>query len=243
MTLQAVRKQFINMSGRFDLVDDTVQYGDNGADFYIQSGQDWLDVQGDIYKANGRAYQTKVIGDWYALIQYVRAIHTVWVSNSDGVKWKLEKTDLDSLRSYYPKDPVLIDSGPPCIWAPVTARVLPEVADEVTIDQFGSTIYTEIATDHHTYNGLIWMPPTDEAITLEVHGSFFQPRLSADGDKNYWSERYPFILVMAALRTLEISYRNTEGKNDWERAIASELIGIELDWADQESQEYQRMEG
>ncbi len=71
----------------------------------------------------------------------------------------------------------------------------------------------------------------------------YQPKLVNDDDKNFWSERHPFILVMAAMRQVEVSYRNTEGQKDWEAAIRGELFGQELDWADQESQEVSQMEG
>jgi len=91
MSLLEVRTQLIKITGRYDLVVDAVDYADNGADFYINAGQLWLDRRETHKKSFSRVFETVSAGEWYLTFQLCRAIKEVWISNSDGEKWKLEK--------------------------------------------------------------------------------------------------------------------------------------------------------
>ena len=62
---------------------------------------------------------------------------------------------------------------------------------------------------------------------MSVLGIFGELDLSADGDINFWSSRYPLTLVFAAAYMLEVFYRNKEGANDWLMAIERSLSGID----------------
>ena len=234
MSLVEVREQFVKISGRYDLVVDTDDWADSGADFYINAGQLWLDRFETFKKSYARVFETIESGDWYALFQLCRAIKEVWISNSDGEKWKLDKTDFDVLRAAYAEDPANIDSGSPLYYSPINIRRIPETGGAVTIDYFGATEYSA-DVGHFEYNGLVFLPPADGDYKLEIHGLFYQPKLSADDDENYWTEVHPLVLVMAACRALEVVYRNTEGVRDWENSIKSELFGLGLDLAEEEA--------
>lgn len=243
MTLKTIRKQVIDISGRVELVIDEVNYDDNGVDFYIQTGQDWLDEQGYIFKGYSRSFQTLAADSWYALFDRVRSINEVWMSDdTEDDRWKLDKKSLSELHDLYSEDPGSMDSGMPLYYAVTEVRQMPEVANQILIDQYGTTTYTESA-DHYDKTAIIFMPPTENALTIEVHGMFYHPKLTDSADTNFWSESKPFVLVLAALRQIEITYRNTQGAKDWEDAIRRELIGKEFDFADFESNEYQQMEG
>ena len=111
----------------------------------------------------------------------------------------------------------------------------------MTIDYFYDTETTE-SYDHFTYNALIFMPPADDTFRLEIVGLFDTPELSADDDENYWSAVHPMALVMAGARALEIMYRNTQGAKDWERSIAIELTGFEMDLVEEEIAEVDQIE-
>jgi hypothetical protein len=242
MSLVEVREQFVKISGRYDLVVDTTDWEDSGADFYINAGQKWLDRYETFKKSYSRVFEEITEGDWYVLFQLCRAIKEVWISNSDGEKWKLEKIDFDVLRAAYAEDPADIDSGSPLYFSPINIRQTPETGGEVTIDYFGATQYTE-EVDHFEYNGLVFLPPADETHTIEIHGLFYQPKLSADDDENYWTEVNPLVLVMASCRALEVVNRNTEGVKDWESSIKSELLGLGLDLAEEESADIEQPMG
>lgn len=244
MTLAAVRRKFIEFTGRYDLVTDIESYLDNGANFFIQSGQKWLDRYADIFQSRAISFHTIAVGGWYVLIPNIRAIENVWFSNADGEKWQLEKVELATLKTEFGGDPAdFANSCRSLIYAPTTLRVSPEVVGTITLDHFGTTIYSDATKSHWGYQGLVFLPPTDSVITLEVHGLFYQPLLTLDASQNFWSEEQPFILVLAAARALEISYRNSAGVRDWEEAIASEVRGLEFDLVAQESAGYTQMEG
>jgi len=242
MSLVSVREQFVKISGRYDLVVDASAYADNGADFYINAGQLWLDRLETIKKSYSRVFEEITSGDWYVTFQLCRAIKEVWLSNSDGEKWKLEKRDFDVLRAAYAEDPTDLDAGDPLYYAPIFIRRSPETASTVTIDFFGATEYTE-SVDHYEYNGMVFLPPTDGTMTLEIHGLFYHPKLANDSDTNYWTEVHPLVLTMAACRAVELTYRNTAGVKDWENSIKTELFGMGLDMIEEESAEINEMEG
>ena len=242
MTLLAVREQFVKITGRYDLVVDTTDWEDNGADFYINAGQLYLDRLETFKKSYSRVFEEVLVDEWYKLFQSCRAIKDVWISNSDGEKWKLTKVSFDILRAAYAEDPANLDTGSPLYYAPINIRRSPETAATVTVDYFGATEYTE-AVDHYEYNGLVFLPPADGTYTLEINGLFYHPKLEDDADTNYWTEVNPLVLVMAASRALEVVYRNTEGVNDWNNAIKSELFGLGIDLVEEESAEISEMEG
>ena len=233
MTLLEVRTQLIKISGRYDLVVDATDYADNGADFYINAGQLWLDRLEDTKKSHSRIFESVTSGQWYKIFQLCTAIKEVWISNSDGEKWQLTKADFDILRAAYAEDPADVDNGDPLYYSPIYIRRSPETSGKVTIDYFGTTEYSE-ESDHFEYNGLVFLPPADGTYTIEIHGLFYNPKLEANDDENYWTEVNPLVLVMAASRALEIVYRNSEGVKDWESAIKSDLFGLGKDLAEED---------
>ncbi len=243
MDLVTIREQFVRMTGRYDLVSSTSTWADNGADFYINSGIKYLDRLNTTKKSTARSFPQITSGDWYALVQNCRAIKEVWVSDVDGVRWKLEKKDFNILRAAYNELPTQLDGGSPLYYSPVqTLRKDTETGSVTTIDYFYNTETTE-AVDHFTYNAIVFMPPADTTYRLEIIGLFDTPELTTDTDENYWSSVHPLVLVMAAARALEISYRNTQGAKDWERSIDMELTGIALDLVEEEIAEVDQMEG
>lgn len=224
MPLLDVRKQFILFSGRYDLIVDQIDYADNGADAFIRAGQRWLDRTAIIYKAAGKTLINLTEGQWSVNIPS-RSISKVKASNGE-VEWALCKETYDNLMKCYPTDPVTMSTGKPLYYAIAPIRIIPET-DETT----------------YPFTRLIFMPPAPTGTQLLVEGTFLQTPLTTDDSTNFWSEEEPFILTMAACRALEISYRNKEGVADWETAIKTELLGLEMDLAEMESNEFTQMWG
>lgn len=365
MPLLDIRKQFIIFSGRYDLIVDEDEYVDNGADFFIRSGQRWLDRFGHIYKAEARWYETLTAGDWFTSIPS-RTVREVWVSDNTGNKWQLRKMEYKHLRHKYRTDPGRLCPSKPRHYAVTPIRTIPEITDSILFDRYdgvqydnrvnaeyvsmrslvgdlwtlvidpahqitmlagpapelfhGTVIFNKypgvildsismfasnepgirmwmypdisgqlyidfvqppgssidvgtqlnlnsvimtadsitldtlsqasvvvgpsiIGVPHYADTGLVFLPPAQEGMELEVLGAFEQPELKLDTDTNYWTEEQPIILVMAACRSLEMSYRNKEGVADWEAAIKGEILGLEFDLAETESNEFTQMEG
>ena len=229
MDLLDVRQKFIQLSGREDLATTVSEdYDvDAGADFFINAGSRWLDLIIENPFDGAVHEESLTVGDYKADVQNCRAVKEVWTRASDGERTELEYKNQRDLRALYPKWDST-DSGTPAYWTVEIARRAP------------SQVASGLATD---YKRVAVLPPTDTALTLEVYGVFHANPLSDNADENFWSVNYPDALVFAALRSLEASYRNTQGVRDWEEAVASIITGIDRDEADQATADSLQMKG
>ena len=241
MNLVEIREAFVRRSGRYDLVVDTTDWADNGADFYIQAGSRFLDRRVTVGFSKAKHYEDGAVGDWYKVFQECRAIHEVWVAN-DEYRKKLELRDVDTFRAYYNEPPSSIDNGPPTYYAPALLRTHPQ-SSTIYLEKFVDTTFSEDDKYDYEYNGVMWMPPTDEAIIVEVQGLWYSKKLTSDDDNNYWSVNHPEALIAAACYILEVMYRNTEGMKDWLNAITTLVSGIEMDMIEEESYNVTAMKG
>jgi hypothetical protein len=243
MTLLLIRKNFVAFTGRFDLVTDDESWRDKGANFYIQTGQKWLDRQAEVSFGEGKTYLDLPANEWFALLNNCRSVRDVYISNANGERWPLKRKDYPEITRMRVHDPAGLQSGSPKYYSLGNINTHPETLGTTTIARFGPNItYTE-AGNPWGFNSIIVAPKSSEALLLEIHGLFYQPELVADGDRNVWSEEYPFILLLAACRQLEISYRNTSGANDWENAINAELLTLGFDLVDQISNDITQIRG
>lgn len=225
MKLSELHDEFVFLSGREDLSDDR-------KNFFINSGQRFLDRAVTTRDSMGKFIAAVNIDDWYVTFKGCRAIESVFVASDDD-RWQLEKKELGWMMLNY-TDPIAdIDSDEPLYYATPILRSVPQDKTSITLSKFvGETVQTD--HKHFGYNGIIWMPPTDEKLIVEVHGLFYTEELKVDEDESVWSVVYPNVLIMAALRELEIFYRNTEGAKDWTSAILVELATLEFDLIEEE---------
>jgi hypothetical protein len=243
MNLLQIRTAFIQRSGRYDLVVDTTDWADNGANFYINSGQRFLDRLDTLPKSWGRHFTSVAAGRNYAIFPYCRAIKECWAMTSSERK-RLRKIDISDLREYYNEPVGSVNTGEPEYYAPAALRIIPE-SDRLAIGEFEGIIdYADVMFDkHYEYNGVIFYPPPDETYNIEVWGLFYSPELSNDTDESFWSVVHPEVLLMAAMHQVEIMYRNTEGANDWLAAIQQEVVGLGKDFVEEHIAEVDQMEG
>jgi len=244
MALIDARKSFVQQCGRYDFVKDweDENFSDAGGDFYLRAGQRWLDRQNLIPKSPAVFRKTLSAREWFLLIPDARAIQEVWMSNTLGNHRELRKRDFEEIRSCFPSDPATMAQGDSQLFALIDLRSVPEVVNLTTLSQFGTSIYSS-SVNNWDYTGIIILPPSTVGSVIEVHGLFYQPTLRSDGDRNFWTEKEEFILVLSACRALEISYRNQAGVADWESAIKEELKGLEFDLVEEESFGIHQMEG
>jgi hypothetical protein len=236
MTLLEIRTKFIELSGRYDLITDTESYQDAGADFLILSGQRWLDRTFEVLKSSANYYATLSQGSWYVLVPECRIIRGVWISYSNGVVGMLKQLSLERMRHCFSQ--VTTSDSCPHFYAPCSIRTQPEVAGQLTVPP--STIVME---DNFPYNAVVFDVPVGEQVSAQVVGYFNNAQLVNDTDQNFWSVEHSWILVLAAMRAMEIAQRNREGVADWETAIRSEMLGLEYDHVDQISFPIKQMEG
>jgi hypothetical protein len=243
MNLLEIRTEFIRRSGRYDLVVDAVSFVDNGANFYINSGQRFLDRLDTLPKSTGRHFTEVESGRNYAIFPYCRAIKEVWAMTTSG-RTKLAKKEMSDLREYYADGVSSLTGGTPLYYAPAVMRVIPE-SDRLAIGEFeGILDFADVMFDkHYEYNGVVFYPPPDETYVIEVWGLFYSPTLDTDLQESFWSVVHPEILLMAAMHQLEIMYRNTEGAKDWLAAITGEVSGLGKDFVEEHIAEVSQMEG
>lgn len=252
MTLLQIRQKFVELSGRYDLVvSPTTFTPDNGANFFIQAGQRFLD---NLHEKQLAWYKKNLaVGDAVVDVQYAKSIKEVWVMNSDG-RVQLDKVDYGWLRENYSKPVASLTQGDPLYYAVGVNKLSPGQIALTT--GAGASPYTAQFTYGHEdlifanelsegylYTTVLIAPPTDEVKTIEILGQFFSLPLSTDTQVNFWSEQYPELLLKAALYELECFYRNTEGARDWYNAIDLGLLGLDKNQVDEEMTDIDQREG
>jgi len=222
MNLKEIREMLIKLSGRYDFKSTP-----NTADFFIRGGCTDLDLEQETGEEFNYYEESLAVGECKTKMQHCRSIQGVWFEDSDDVIVPLTYKQYDELVSLY-NELEATDSGTPAYWSKNLIQRDPA---------------NYLAGDLTEYTGVIIMPPTDEVITLRVYGVFHSVPLLSDEDENYWSNRYPNLLVMAALRNIEGFYRNTQGYNDYDAIIQRKLRGIDKDLAEQSTAHEMRMKG
>ena len=226
MDLLGMRTMFRSMSGRFDLVN--ADFSDNGADFYINEGRKFLDRLEETQKSWASIFRFVEVGFSHAVFPYCRAIKEVWATTTTA-RWQLEKMDLQDLIEGYLKGNLNSRTpGTPLYYAPAITRYIPENA---TADTFESFIgWVEVPSGNaHEYNAILLNVPVSAKTSLDIRGLFYSAELVNDTDENYWSSVHPMLLYMAAMRYVEINNRNTQGRKDWESAIADDMRQLGMD--------------
>lgn len=246
MSLLETRQQFVRISGRYDLVVDGSggDWSDNGADFYINAGVRMLDQKIET-KLSESVFYKKVQQGMVGLgLPDCRAVREVWTQNlANDARQRLVKRDRKYFRDKWKTQFQNIDQGPPLDYYLPTLRVVP---DTITINQIESYIGwmdSQPSRGNVVYNGILWLPPLDDEYVLEVIGLFYTPKLLGDSDENFWTRQYPMEVVWAALWSLEVSYRNSEGAKDWEAAISGRLLDIDKDNVEEVIAGVSQMEG
>jgi hypothetical protein len=230
MTLTQVRQKFVELSGRYDLVSSTSTWADNGADFYIQAGQDFLDRRSNVWKKTGRIYDELAAGVWYKTFQRARVIEAVYINNTTG-RSRLTKKDFHWLHTRYSSTIASTDQGTPLYFCPAQLRAI----DDTDMDSLAA-FFNYVMDDSDTYRGVIILPPPNEAIVIEIVGQFYAATLSALVTNNFWTDNHPELLILAALYQLEVlGHRNSQGAKDYLTQLDIGLSDIDKDLADEES--------
>jgi len=236
MDYKDVRIKFVELSGRYDLMKST--YEDDGADFFLNAGQRYLDRLLDIKKMWARYPVIMTAGEYIAKAVDIRAIKDVWIGNVDG-RSQLEPATIQQLRDEYSEEFASETQGTPKYYAPCIFRPAPDTLASTTGMYDVSDLLLYDATSpakHFNYNGILIMPPPDGTYTVTIWGLFYSPTLTAtlSGStwtqvKSYWTEVHPEILIEAALYKLEGFYRNTEGAKDYKVALLDDVTGLDHD--------------
>lgn len=239
MNLLSTRQQFIKLSGRYDLATTVVTEFDTdaGADFFINSGMRFLDREFKTKKSQGSYFEEISSGDFYITFPLCAAVEEVWCNDSEG-RWQVYKYPQKSLREVYTGLVFASTGGSPAFYHPINLRSI----QGDSYDDLGEFFSYMEEGEKGNYNGIILIPKADTTLLIEVIGKFYTKEMTANIDENFWTNVAPETLLKAALYQLEVFYRNTEGANDWLKAINLEGSQLEKDLVEEESNDMEVME-
>ena len=201
MTLLEVRKMFVRLSGRYDLVKDTESYEDNGADFMLNAGIRMLDSMFTHSKSYGVIRVPLKPDKAVYETNNVLSVEGVQVSSDSGRVSLTHVTEQDI------EERGDIGSGSPkyyCMHTGMRNPALGNLKDEFTGESFKI------------------LPKPSSALTAYVYGRLTIP-LENDGDINFWSVSYPETLITAGMFFIERFHRNSQGMADHMQAIRQDL--------------------
>ncbi|WBK39758.1 hypothetical protein [Desulfofustis phage LS06-2018-MD01] len=240
MNFKQIRERFLESSGRTDLV-DTDTLADFGAGYYINAGQRWLDVKFIDANMEGRFFAQLPEKTYTFNIPFCRAINSVWYSDaSNNTYGPLSKKTLSELKQEFPLPWRSQEPGTPLYYAPTNNMLVPNAQNfrlkgprgypEATTKM--NVKYANVLTGGNLgINSITILPICSNIIDVEVWGLFHSNVLTEDEDTSWWSVNYPEALIRAGLREVEIDHRNTQGVEDWTRAIASLITDLVDDQA------------
>ena len=237
MTLTEVLASLGKLSGRFDLTVDDTDLGK----FFINEGSRFLDRHSETQKTWASHYVYLAASGWYVEIPSCRAIKEVWIHNSAGKRWQLEKINIQEMLSdILPQLAATLGTGNSLYYSPAVTRQVPE---DGTLPPESATYTDILVSSGYPYTAVIIAPPPNVQILVDVRGLYYSAALVEDGDTNYWSEEHPSTLVKAALREIEIFNRNRQGVKDWEAAIDVDMEALGKDLVEEIIAEVDQMEG
>jgi len=242
MDYKDIRWKFIVVSGRYDLINSTT-FEDDGADFYLNAGQKYLDRLLDTGKMNARYPVIVEAGTFVVKSIGIRAIKEVWAANADG-KIQLIPDTMQRLKTEYSEEFSAVAQGVPRYYAPAVFRPHPDTLASVTgmYNVSDLLLYNAIApAQHFNYNGIVIMPPPDGTYTIEILGLFYSPVLSATlaaevwtQTKSYWTEAQPDTLIAAALYKVDALYRNLDAAKEFRSIVMDDVIGLDKDTVEED---------
>lgn len=219
MTLAEVRKLLVTLSGRFDLVQDTVDYADNGADFFIRSGHRMLDSMTTHAKSEGfsEVYLIEGIQE-YALTDFL-SIRSIQVSTDSGVVTLTKKSEQEI------NEGLAEGAGVPRFYSLYTAIKSP-------LERNRERAYQRLS--------MKLFPSPEEGLIARVFGRITKT-LIEETDFSFWTLQAPETLVRAALYQMESFHRNSQGMRDYMNGIMQDIRNLDYDLIESEVAELNQM--
>jgi hypothetical protein len=242
MNLLEIRTRAAEVSGRYDLVDPTT-YANTGMDSYIRAGQIYLDTNYFGTRANGVHVETIDANTAILKIPYIRSVRTVYIMDEES-KLELTKKSLDWLKEKYPATANVRTSGTPLYYARTPSR-FSIASDQLACNSLQLKVFdAELMMDpEYKYSYFKLFPPPDTEATIEVHGNFYTTPMTSDLHTCFWAQEFSELMIWATLRSVEVTHRNTQGVNDWDRVILNQLQEIDFDDLTEEIEGLNQIEG
>lgn len=239
MNLTQIRQLFVTLSGRHDLVEGNI----NQADFFIREGSKLLDRLTETQKTWGTHFRFLPTGGWNIQFPYCRAVKEVWAASTapsaiTEARWQLEKKDLQWMLSNLMTELVSsLDRGTPLYYSPFLTRNIGTLPAGI------ASYVDTITSEGERYNAVLILPPPSAQTLIEIKGFFYADELLDDSDENFWTVAHPSTLLKAALRESEVFNQNPTKVTNWEKAITTDIDGINKDLVEELVAEVSEMEG
>ena len=237
-TLADVRKAFIEVSRRYDLIvdGDLDANVDNGANAWIKRGQKFLDLRVQHPKQVKRQMEVITNGDFSVTITQLISIDRLWVVGASIDNGRKELTSNfkppDDFRADHPDLISQWDVGTPNDWTLMPVGLAPDQNDQTSgtftsagVEDFDDIIFPS-ATEPDEWK-LVFFPKNDVSQTMDIWGRFGEPFLTSDSDTNYWSTQYDDLLALSAAFMLERRLGDVSRLRFYREAMADELEVID----------------
>lgn len=253
MNLGQLRKKFIEVTGRYDLMQGTAEEPkDGGSDFIINSGQRLLDDMQTTPKSLAWFKKDIATGDVGLQVIGLRYINEVWIANADG-EVEINKKSLSWILTNYPTPLSGLTQAQPVYYAPAVLNLAP-TQQGITSEVYSSTftyayehvMFADKAEEGNTlphYDGIVLAPPSNATYTISILGAWYSRELLKDEDSSFWTVRHPDLLIRASMLELEGYNRNSQGYRDLESVVAKRLSLIDANLAMQEAAKATQMGG
>jgi hypothetical protein len=123
----------------------------------------------------------------------------------------------------------------PIHYTPAILRTNPDPITIADFAQYLGFMDVNVTGTSHAFDGVIFRPPTDQQYVIETFGKFYTPDLTAADPDSWWTFTAYTAALHAALRELEVDYRNTAGANDWEDSIRKITSMLSMDDAEEDA--------
>lgn len=201
MNLAQVRKMFVKLTGRYDLVKDAESYADDGADFMLNAGIRMLDSMFTHSKSYGTIRVPMKPKQAIYRTTNVLSIEGIQVSSDEG------KVTLTHVKEQDITERSTVGEGVPKYYAIHTGMRNPALGN--------------LEDDFRGESFRVFPAPSSK-LTAYVYGRITIP-LEEDDDINFWSTSYPETLITAGQFFIERFHRNSQGMADHMRAIRQDL--------------------
>ena len=145
MTLLEIRTELIKQSGRYDLVSSPTTFADNGANYFIQQAQRFLDRKLDTRYNKAHYRKQLILSDTVFVLPGFRVVDRVFLYGN-GSELELRKRAKEYLFKMYddPDNIITLDRTRPIFYAEVPYKVVDDRqkygAEEITNGAFATTL-------------------------------------------------------------------------------------------------------
>lgn len=242
-TLYEMRKQFVQMTTRYDLIvnGDLALNKNAGANRFINMGQRWLDVHARHTKSLEHVFGKLEADEFLLTLDNIINVEKVSVvDENEGARVTFDNEDIYSPADFREEYPELLSTwttGVPVALAIGIAGVSGPVLT-TTAACFATNGYADydevVFGNSYQKTALLFYPKADVDYTVDVIARTYSRKLFYDYDYSFWSTAWPEMLCLAAAMCCEKFMKNSTGVRDFQAALEPYLNQLDNTLVEQE---------